>query len=105
MARRDLDGLLEAAALDEVEPADRLLGLGKGAVRDARLPVADADGVGLPRRRQLVAGDPGAPRLELVQPGKALLVLRSVVRGGLGLASMVLPSQQTSSRYFIVAPS
>src|SRR5436309_1070409 len=41
---RVLDGLLHAAALDEVEPADHLLGLGKRTVGDKRLPVADADG-------------------------------------------------------------
>ena len=41
---RDLDRLVHAAALDEVEPADHLLGLGKRTVGDKRLPVADADG-------------------------------------------------------------
>ena len=40
---RDLDGLVHAAALDDVEPADHLLGLGERTVGDDRLPVADAD--------------------------------------------------------------
>jgi len=41
---RDLDSFLEAPALDDVEPSDRLFGLGEGTVGDERLPVADADG-------------------------------------------------------------
>src|SRR5215208_3541371 len=81
---RDLDGLLQTAALDDVEPAERLLGLGERTVGDDRLPVTDADRARPARRSQLVAGDPAAPRLELVQPGKALLV-RSLSRSGLGL--------------------
>jgi hypothetical protein len=54
----DLDGLLQAAALEDVEPADRLLGLGERPVGDDRLPVANADGARSARRRQLIAGDP-----------------------------------------------
>src|SRR5918999_3195454 len=73
----DLDGLLQAAALDDVEAADRLLGLGERTVGDDRLPVAGADGARTAGRSQLVAGDPDAPRLDVVQPGEALLV-RSV---------------------------
>jgi hypothetical protein len=40
---RDLDGLLQAAALDEVEPAHRLFRLRERPVRDQRLAAADAD--------------------------------------------------------------
>ena len=43
---RDLDCLVQAAALDDVEPADGLLSLDERAVGDDRLPVADADGAG-----------------------------------------------------------
>jgi hypothetical protein len=68
----DLDGLLQAVALEDVEPADRLLGLGERTVRDERLPAADADGARPARRSQLIAGDPDAPRLEVVKPGEAL---------------------------------
>jgi hypothetical protein len=67
---RDLDGLLQAAALDDVEPADRLPGLGERTVGDERLPVADTHGRGA--ASQLVAGDPVAPCLDVVQPGEAL---------------------------------
>jgi len=69
VAGRDLDRLLEAAALEDVEAADHLFGLGERAVGDDRLPVADADGPGSVRRSQPVAGDPDAARLEVVQPG------------------------------------
>jgi hypothetical protein len=47
---RDLDGLLQAAALDDVEPADRLPGLGERTVGDERLPVTDTHGRGAARR-------------------------------------------------------
>src|SRR6266498_5799348 len=60
---RDLDGLLQAGALDDVEPADRLLCRDERTVGDDCLPLADADGAGPARRSQLVAGDPAAPRL------------------------------------------
>jgi hypothetical protein len=40
---RDLNRLVQAAALDDVEPADYLLGLGERTISDDRLPVADAD--------------------------------------------------------------
>src|SRR5437868_2777006 len=40
---RDLDGLLQAFAFDDVEPADCLLGLDEWPVGDDRLSAADAD--------------------------------------------------------------
>src|SRR5438067_1676246 len=70
---RDLDGLLEAAALDQVEAADRLLRRHERTVSDDRLAVTNPHGAATPRRRQLVARDPRALRLELVEPRKALL--------------------------------
>src|SRR5207253_2053782 len=76
-------------ALDNVEPADRLLRLGERTVGDERLPVADADRAGPARRGQLVAGDPDAARLEVVQPREALLV-RAFSRVGLGLGVHLL---------------
>src|SRR5438552_4007980 len=82
MSGRNLDCLRHAGALDDVEPADRLLCLDERAVRDDRLPVADADGSGPARRRQLVAGHPAVPRLKVVQPGKAF---RLGSLGGIGL--------------------
>jgi hypothetical protein len=41
MSGGDLDGLLEAAALDDVEPAERLLGFGERTVGNDRLPLAN----------------------------------------------------------------
>jgi hypothetical protein len=43
MRSGDLDGLLEAAARDDVEPAERLLGLGERTIGNDRLPLANAD--------------------------------------------------------------
>ena len=58
-------------------------------VGDARLPVANANRAGASRRSELVAGDPLAPRLEVVQPGEALVV-GLVTRLGLGQGVHVL---------------
>src|SRR5947209_17885571 len=46
--RRDADGLVEVLAVDEIEPADLLLGLGERPVRRQDLAVTypDAAGVG-----------------------------------------------------------
>jgi hypothetical protein len=93
----DLDGLLQAAALDDVEPADRLLRLGERTVGDDCLPVADTDGACVARRSQLVAADPDAPRLEVVQPAEKLFV-SGVGRVGLGLGVHPFASQQISMR-------
>src|SRR5579859_1204656 len=76
MAGRDLDRFLEAAGLDHVEAADRLLRVRERPVGDERLAAADTDGSGSLRRRHLVADDPRVPRLEIVQPGEALGLLR-----------------------------
>ena len=61
-------GFLEAAALDQVEPAHRLLRLRKRAVRDQPFPAADAHRACAVRRGQLIACEPDAPRLEVVHP-------------------------------------
>ena len=86
---RDLNGLVEAVALDDVEPADCLLGLHERTVGDDRLPATDADGAGPARRSELVAGDPAPPGLEVVKPRKALLI-RGVSRSGLRLGVHLL---------------
>src|SRR5439155_21358600 len=54
-----------------------------------RLPVADTDRAAPARRSKLVAGDPASPRLEVVQPRKALCT-RGVGRIGLGLGVHLL---------------
>src|SRR5207249_5773987 len=100
---RDLDGLLQAAALDDVEPADGLLSLDERTVGDDRLAVADADGSGPARRRQLVPGDPAALRLKVVQPREALRI-RSVTWIGLGLGVHFLGVPAHKHQEFHVAP-
>ena len=86
-------GGVEVSRLDDPEAAQLLLGLGERTVGDDRLSVADADGARPAWRSQLVAGDPDAPRLEVVQPGEALFV-RSFSRLGLGLGVHVLGVQR-----------
>ena len=63
---------------------------GERTVGDERLPVAHADGTRPARRSELVAGDPDAPRLEVVQPGEALRV-PFLGRIGLGSGVHALP--------------
>src|SRR5438874_13569333 len=70
MAGGDLDCFLEAVALDEVEPADRLLRLRERAIGDELLPVAYTHRAAAPWRRQLVTGDPSAACLQVVEPRK-----------------------------------
>ena len=67
----------------------------KSAHGDDRLPVTDSDRARATRRRQLVAGDPDALRLDFIQPGKALLV-RSVgwIGLGLGVHALEVPADQ-----------
>ena len=48
----DLDGLVEAVALEDVEPADRLLRLDERAVRHELPAVAHANRAGATRRRE-----------------------------------------------------
>jgi hypothetical protein len=106
VARGDLDGFLEAGAFEEVETADRLLRLSERPVGHQRVAVADADRAGPARRGQLVSREPDAPRLEVVHPGEALLVVRRR-RARIGLGLTVHPLRvpaETISRYFIVAP-
>src|SRR5436189_193929 len=63
----DIHGLFEAVALDQVEPAHRLLRLDEGTIGDDRSSVAHADRAGPARRRQLVSDDPPASRLKVVE--------------------------------------
>src|SRR5205809_3857425 len=84
MARGDLDRLLEAAAVDQVEAADRFLRLRKRTVGDDRLAVAHADRAATARWSELVAGLPDPAGGEVVHPRKRL-VLGSRARGGLRL--------------------
>src|SRR2546429_551223 len=76
---------LTPAALNDAHPADRLFAFDERTIGDDRLSVADADRAGSARRSQLVACDPSATRLEVVEPRKALLI-RSGIWIGLGLS-------------------
>ena len=104
MRSLDLDRLLETAALEDVEAPDCLLRLGKRAIGDQRLSIADANRARAPRRGQLVAArNPLAPVLDVVQPGK-VSSFRASPGSGSVWASILPASQQTSSKHFIVAP-
>src|SRR5436190_16632915 len=75
MSSGDLDRLVQARRLDDVEAADELFRLGERAVGDEPLPVAHPDGSRAPRWRELIAGHPLPARLQVVQPGEALVVV------------------------------
>jgi hypothetical protein len=60
MPARELDRLVQAAALEDVEAADRLLRFRERAIGHDRLSVADADAARPPRWGELVPGDPDA---------------------------------------------
>src|SRR5690349_21341718 len=74
MSSGDLDRLVQARRLDDVEAADELFRLGERAVGDEPLPVTRSDGSRAPRWRELIAGHPLPARLQVVQPGEALVV-------------------------------
>src|SRR6266550_5450389 len=103
---RDLDRLLEAAALDDVEPADRLFAFDERTICDDGLSVADADRAGSAGRSQLIAGDPAAARLEVVEPRKAFLI-RGGTWIGLGLSIHLLgvPADEHQELHFALLPS
>ena len=82
MRRGHLDGLLQAAALEHVVPADDLLGLGERPVADQDLAVADQHRLGLLGGPEPVAVQPDAARDHVVEPGKAAHVVGvTVLRG------------------------
>src|SRR6185437_4416087 len=75
MRRGHLDGLLQAAALEHVVPADDLLGLGERPVADQDLAVAHQHRLGLLGGPEAVAVQPDAARGHVVEPGKAAHVV------------------------------
>src|SRR6185312_7450935 len=94
MRRGHLDGLLQAAALEHVVPADDLLGLGERPVADQDLAVAHQHRLGLLGGPEAVAVQPDAARDHVVEPGKAarvvgVTVLRRIRRLVLGEAARV----------------
>ena len=66
-ARRPVDGLVDGLAVEDEVAAERLLHLRVRAVGDERLAVADADGRGVARRRELVAAGHDARLARLVR--------------------------------------
>src|SRR5437764_14643764 len=94
MRSGDLDGLVEAVALEDVEPADRLLRLDERAVRHELPAVAHANRAGAPRRRELVARHPDPTRLHVVEPREALLALLRLLRLGLRVHVLGVPADQ-----------
>src|SRR5262245_44420276 len=97
MARGDLDSLLEAPALEQVEAADRFLRLGERAVRDQLLAAANAHRAGAARRGELVADQPDALRTEVIDPGEALFELvgrRPRLRLRLAVHPLRVPADQ-----------
>src|SRR5215475_7359766 len=66
---RHLDGLVQAGALQDVEPADLLLGLRERAVRDQRLVATDPHRPAIAGGPELVAaGEQNPAALHLVHP-------------------------------------
>ena len=100
---RDLDGLLKAAAFDDVESADGLFALDERTICDDGLPVADADGTGPARWGKLVAGVQ-LPRAWRSSNHGKLSGFAVAVGSGSVWASIFLASQQTNIRNFMVAP-
>src|SRR2546427_12465852 len=70
--RRDLDRVVQILGVDEVEPAQLLLGLGVGAVGGGQLAVADARGRGRLHRLQPLRRDPVAVLLHGLREGAVL---------------------------------
>ena len=70
---RDLDGLVQVGAVDDVVAGDLLLGLGERPVAEQHLAAADPYGRGVLGRAQLVTVEPDAGRVELVGPRHRLV--------------------------------
>src|SRR5204863_8052009 len=83
---RALDGLLLGGALDQVEAAEGLLGLGERAVHDLSLAGLDPDPAGFAVGPESLAVDHLARRLELL--GEAPVALHD--RGHFGLGRLGL---------------
>jgi len=67
---RDLDGLAQVRAFDDVEAGDLLLRLGERAVGEEDLTIARAYRRGVPRRLQVTPLQVHAARDGVFQPGR-----------------------------------
>src|SRR3954471_23492058 len=100
----DLDRFVEAAALDQVETAERLLRLGEGAVGHELLAASYANGLRAVRWRELVADLPDLARLKVVEPRESLVVLVLGPRLGLHLRIHLLGVPGDQQQVLHVAP-
>ena len=87
----NLDRLVEALGLDDVEAADELLGVGEGTVGDQRLAVAHAHGLGRVGTEQAVTQQAHATAVHLLDPLWRVLLHRL---GDLGRGDAVCADQQ-----------
>ncbi len=87
----DLDRLIEALGLDDVESTDELLGVGERAVGDQRLPFADAYCPGSLTALQAVAQQAYPAAIHLLDPSGRVLLHR---RGDLRRRDSVCADQQ-----------
>src|SRR5580704_9795356 len=74
MRRGHLHRLVDIRALEDVEAADDLLGLGERAVADHDLAVPHLDRLGLARRPEPVAVQPDTAGDHVIEPRKAAVV-------------------------------
>src|SRR5690349_16754909 len=90
MRRGHLDGLLQAAALEHVVPADDLLGLSERPVADQDLAVTDQHRLGLLGGPEPVTVQPDAAGDHVVEPGEAAHVVGVTVLRGIRCRRLVL---------------
>src|ERR1700689_1032102 len=93
MRRGHLDGLVDVRALEDVESADHLLGLGERPVADQHLAVPHRDRLGLARGPEPVAIQPDAARDHVIEPGKTPAFL-GVPRLLVGLEASAVDTDQ-----------
>lgn len=98
--RGDLDGLVEVARLDELEPGELLLGLGKGTVGHRHPSVAHAHRGGGGDRLQGLRGDALAARAicSVVRPQTSRSVSATCASGASAGWQQVKISRRRSSR-------
>src|SRR5262245_22655118 len=72
----NLDGLVEAGALEQIEAAEPFPGLGKRTVRNQHLALAPTHGPGVVHTLETMAEDPRFPAVDHVDP------ILDVVLGG-----------------------
>src|SRR5581483_5193171 len=92
--RGDLDGVVQVPGLDQVEPAQLLLGLGEGAVGGGQLAVSDPDGGGARDRLERLAPEIVTAPADRVGEGEVLAHQRVPLVGGHGAPPLFLVVDQ-----------